>query len=187
MKTNVFFAEMTPCEHAVHFYENDELFLNLLAEFALQGFRAGDCVILIITPNHLTEINNRLTAANIDIESLTRSKQYICLDAEDALLKFMRNDRPDKGHFTEFVRWLLKEARQQNRQVRAFGEMVALLWVKRNYQATIELETLWHEAYEKERFNLFCAYPRAGFTENMSQSIRTICAVHSKLIDTEAL
>lgn len=182
MKTNVFFAEMTPCEHSVHFYEDDGIFLDMLAEYALQGFQTGDCVILIITSHHLDEINKRLTSAGLDIEPLKKTKQYICLDAENTLLQFMRNERPNKERFTEFIGWLLQEAKESNRPVRAFGEMVALLWANKNYQATIELEKLWHEAYERERFNLFCAYPKAGFTEDMTQSIRTICAVHSKLL-----
>lgn len=31
-------------------------------------------------------------------------------------------------------------------------------------------------------FSLFCAYPKAGFTEDLSKSLADICAAHTRMI-----
>jgi hypothetical protein len=60
--------------------------------------------------------------------------------------------------------------------------MVALLWAQGQSGATVRLEHLWHEFCQSKAFSLFCAYPRSGFTKNADDSIREICAAHSKVI-----
>jgi hypothetical protein len=73
-------------------------------------------------------------------------------------------------------------ARQNEGRVRAFGEMVAVLWANGHNGATVRLEHLWHAFCQSEAFSLFCAYPKSGFTQDASTSIKEICATHSKVI-----
>lgn len=42
--------------------------------------------------------------------------------------------------------------------------------------------TFWHQLCQTEAFSLFCAYPKSGFTEDSSKSIREICEAHSRII-----
>ena len=95
----------------------------------------------------------------------------------------MVNGWPDEKLFHEFVGNVLATARgpDKNRRVRAFGEMVALLWARGHYAATIRLEALWHRLYGVEDFTLFCAYPRAGLNRGRAEAIAEICATHSKI------
>ena len=72
---------------------------------------------------------------------------------------------PDAELFDQFVTQVLERAGRGGRRVRAFGEMVALLWAQGHNGATVRLEHLWHELCRRESFSLLCAYPRAGFTE----------------------
>ena len=104
------------------------------------------------------------------------------MDAKECLARFMVNGWPDDQLFEELVSGLMKKAKQKNRQVRAFGEMVALLWEQGNYGATIALEHLWNSFCAKEPFCLFCAYPKSGFTGDPVTSPRDICCTHSKMI-----
>jgi hypothetical protein len=60
--------------------------------------------------------------------------------------------------------------------------MVAILWARGDYAATLQLEQLWTGLCNAEKFPLFCAYPRDGFTRNATESIVEICAVHSKVV-----
>lgn len=48
-------------------------------------------------------------------------------------------------------------------RVRAFGEMVALLWAEGNHGGAIRLEELWNDLQNSHSFALFCAYPMNGF------------------------
>jgi hypothetical protein len=89
---------------------------------------------------------------------------------------------PDEDRFTQVVTDILTRARGDGRKVRAFGEMVALLWAQGNIAATVRLEFLWQKLCQSEGFSLFCAYPKAGFTRDLSDSITEICAAHSRVV-----
>jgi hypothetical protein len=55
------------------------------------------------------------------------------------------------------VSGLLARARANGRRVRAFGEMVALLWEQGHHSATVRLEPQWGSFCRRETFPLFCA------------------------------
>jgi hypothetical protein len=80
------------------------------------------------------------------------------------------------------VTGIFKKARKGNARVRAFGEMVALLWRDGNYAATVHLEHLWNKFCSTQNFCLYCAYPKSGFTKDPAVSIQEICCAHSKVI-----
>ena len=70
---------------------------------------------------------------------------------------------------------------EEARKVRAFGEMVAILWSRGNHAATIHLELLWSKVVAAGKFPLFCAYPRDTFAKNATESIVDICRLHSRI------
>ena len=104
------------------------------------------------------------------------------MGAQETLDKFMVNGWPDESIFTSLVSGLLEKGRRYSTGVRAFGEMVVLLWASGQCGATVRLEHLWHRFCQRERFPLFCAYPKSGFTENTRDSMRAICEAHSKVV-----
>jgi len=178
----VFWGEIAPCEHVVQIYENDSVFLDLLAGFVSGGVNVGESVIVIATAAHLKELNAKLTAGGLDVSFLVADHLFIPLDAEKTLSKFMVNDWPDENLFNRVVSELIMKAKGQGRKVRAFGEMVAILWAKGQVGATVRLEQLWNKFCENEAFCLFCAYPKSGFTQDASESVMHICGAHSKMI-----
>src|SRR5207244_11957125 len=96
--------------------------------------------------------------------------------------KFMVNGWPDEELFQKTVYDLIRRARGVDRRVRAFGEMVALLWANGETAATVRLEHLWHQVCMTHIFTLFCAYPRSGFTKHPEDSLNEILSAHSKTI-----
>jgi hypothetical protein len=180
--TEVFWGEIAPCEHLVQIYENEGVFLDTLEGFVSGGLKAGDSVILIATVTHLNALEGRLKANGLDVEAARRQDQYISLVAQEALAKFMVQDWPDDELFLQFVSDLLTRARRGGRKVRAFGEMVAVLWAQGATGATVRLEHLWQAMCQSEGFSLFCAYPKVGFTQNVVESINEICAAHTKVL-----
>jgi hypothetical protein len=178
----VFWGEIAPCDHVVQIYESDDVFLDLLTGFVSGGVNVEDAVIVIATTSHLEGLEERLTTIGYDVKTLIANSQYIPLDAEQTLGKFMVNGWPDETLFNHIVSDLIGKAKQGNRQVRAFGEMVAILWAKGQVGATVRLEQLWNMFCENEAFCLFCAYPKSGFTQNASESVMHICGAHSKMV-----
>jgi DcmR-like sensory protein len=180
--TDIFWAEIAPCDHVVQIYENDAVFLDALAGFVGGGINAGECVILIASETHLNALEKRLKSFGVRVDTLIKDDRYIPLNAEETLSKFMVNGWPDEDLFNKTVSDLINRAGLRNRRVRAFGEMVAVLWAQGLAGATVNLEHLWNKFCEKQAFSLFCAYPKSGFTQDINESINNICGCHSKMI-----
>ena len=181
-EADVFWGEISPCEHLVQIYQDEDVFLDSLEGFVAGGIVAGDGVVVIATTPHLDSLNALLLTRNIDVESAISQDQYIALDAEETLSKFMVMGWPDEDFFRALVHDILLRAKGNNRRVRAFGEMVALLWARGNTGATVHLEHLWHRLCHEQSFSLFCAYPKIGFTRDVSASIKEICEAHSRVV-----
>lgn len=177
-----FWAEMSACEHFVQIYEADDVFAATLASFVADGLRGGQAAVVIATPLHRRELVDRLSAMGLDLARAMADDRLILLDAEEVIGIFMRNGWPDEELFASVIEEILGRAGRGGRKVRAFGEMVAILWARGHCGATVRLEYLWHRLCEKENFPLFCAYPKTGFTQNPAESIAELCAAHSKVL-----
>jgi PAS domain S-box-containing protein len=69
--------------------------------------------------------------------------------------------------------------------VRAFGEMVDLLWRDGRRRAAIELEHLWNEASAIHSFSLLCAYAISSFDEKgVDPQFEPVCGAHMHVIST---
>ena len=178
----VFWAEMSPCEHIVQIYGDDRVFLDGLEGFVGNGLRNGESAIVIATVTHLHGLERRMRQNGVDVDKARSENRYVPRLAEDVLAEFMVKDWPDEPRFLEAMENLIRQARgEQNRKVRAFGEMVAILWARGNHAATIHLELLWSKVLATEKFPLFCAYPRDTFSKNATESIVEICRIHSRV------
>ena len=178
-----YWGEISPCEHLLQIYENEGVLLDTLEGFVSGGLELGEGVVFIATSEHRKAIEERLLARGLDLEAARTEDKYIPLDAETTLAQFMRKGWPDTELFKSLVLELLNRARGKSwRRVRAFGEMVVLLWAEGNPLATIQLEHLWHDLCKTERFSLLCAYPLNRFSPNGSSSIEKIRAAHSNTI-----
>jgi hypothetical protein len=180
--TEVLWGEVAPVEHSVQFYDNESLFIDALEGFASGGLRTGKSVIVIATKVHRVALERRLRARGYDVDQARRENRYIPVDAQVALSQFMVEGWPNKALFNEVVAELFERARTDGRRVRAFGEMVVLLWKQGNNSATVRLEHLWNEYLQREAFCLFCAYPRRSFTQDAATAILEICSHHSRII-----
>jgi hypothetical protein len=183
IELTVFWGEIAPCDHVVQIYENDKVFLDSLEGFVGSGLIAGDNIIIIATTEHLVALEDRLKKQGFDIDSLSSANRYNGLEAKEMLSGFMVNNWPDENLFFEFITTLLKRVQQNNRKVRAFGEMVAVLWEQGFNGATVQLENLWNKLHKNDEFTLFCAYPKIGITQDINTSIEIICSAHTKVMD----
>ena len=179
---NDFWGEIAPSEHIAQFYEDDTVLIDTLTGFVGGGLNAGESTIIIATPPHLKLLERRLVNTNVDLVGAILEDRYIALDAEAALASFMVKGWPDDERFASLVGQLLERATVKNRRVRAFGEMVALLWARGDTAATVRLEHLWNRVCQSRSFSLFCAYPKAGCTREPQASLDEICAAHSRVI-----
>lgn len=185
-ESNIFWGEMAPCDHLLHLYDDDVVFLDALEGFVAGGILAGEAVIVIARPQHLEALHSRISARGVHVLKAQAEDIYIPLDAEEMLSKFMVKGWPDDELFTQLVHKLVLRAQGQSlghkRKVRAFGEMVAVLWGRGDNAATVRLEYLWHELCLTQKFSLLCAYPKSGFTNHAAISMQEICDAHTRLV-----
>jgi len=184
--TRVFWGEISPCDHVVQIYEDDQAFLDLLGGFVTGGIYSDDCVIVIATKEHLTALEDRMKSNDLNVFELKLRDQYIPLNAEQTLSEFMIDGWPDEALFSHLITALITRARIKKRQVRVYGELVALLWAQGHSGATVPLEHLWNKLFETEAFSLFSVYPKSGFTQDAHESILHICGSHSDMIKAVA-
>jgi hypothetical protein len=184
---DIFWGEIAPCDNVLQVYDTDEQFLSSLTGFVCAGINAGYCTIVIATQSHLDILDARLETMDMHPRYLKEADIFIPLNAEDTLARFMVNGWPDKQLFQHTIGSILERASIHKRRVRAFGEMVAILWAQGNHGATVALEALWNGFMKKEAFSLFCAYPKAGFTTDLKKSIETTCPCHIKQVRQAAL
>lgn len=185
-QTKIFWGEIAPCEHIAQFYQSDSALIESLGRFVASGLSAGECVIVIATPEHLRELGSNLAEKAIDLQVAVEQDRYVTLDAEIGLASFMVQNWPDDQRFSQFVEHLIRRAAVNNRRVRVFGEMVALLWARGQAAATVRLEHLWQQFCKTHSFSLFCAYPQAGFTKHPIDSFAEICAAHTQVYSESA-
>lgn len=178
---------MSELEHFVQFYETDIYLLDSLRGFIGTGMERGEAGIVVATKAHREGLEQRLEAHGINVAEAKASGQFVSLDAEDTLSKFMVDGSPDPVLFAEAVGEIIARVALGRNRVRIFGEMVALLWAEGNQSGAIRLEELWNELLKTRSFSLFCGYPMSGFCgESFAEPLHDVCTAHSRVIPAES-
>ena len=175
--------------HAVQFYENQAYLATVVSEFLLDGLKAQQPVIVLATPEHRRGFSGRLRELGIDVRAAERSRQLLLLDARDMLARFMTGERPDADRFAATMGGVIDEAlRGRDRTpVRAYGEMVDLLWKDGNTEGAIQVEHLWNDLAGRYHFSLLCAYSMSNFYRaSDAEAFQRICAEHTRVVPTES-
>jgi hypothetical protein len=171
-------------EHLVQFYEDDELHSVAVAKFLGGGIPAGDSLVVIATGAHWQDFRRRLESLGFDVAGVCASGQLTFLDAHETLSRFMRNGEPERELFELEVGGVvarLAAALSGPARLRAYGEMVDVLWREGQRKAAIRLEELWNELQERHSFTLLCAYSMAGFYKEPS-ALHSVCSQHTHII-----
>ncbi|MGH8024582.1 MAG: MEDS domain-containing protein [Limisphaerales bacterium] len=178
-RTENFWTEISTHDHILHLYDDDADFLRALEPFIRDGLQNNESVVVIATSAHLKSAKEWLSGPGMACSAAGR---YMPFDAEAVLARFTMNHWPDARLFAKVITGILAQAAEGGRSVRAFGEMVALLWEKGQFDATLRLEHLWNNLKKVYSFPLLCAYPKSCFAKNNANSLESLCAAHSKMV-----
>lgn len=174
-------------DHFVQFYESDGFLLNSLSGFIGSAINKGVPAIVVATKAHRDGLDELMRANSVDVTNALATGKFVALDAAETLSKFMINGAPEPGRFREVIGGVISSVTDGRSRVRAFGEMVALLWAEGNHEAAIRLEELWNDLQKSHTFSLFCAYPMNGFgNERFTKPHDGVCTVHSRVLPSES-
>lgn len=178
----MFWGELAPCDHLVQIYDDETRFMETLERFIGEGLDRGEGAVVIATASHLTWLEARLRTLGHDVDAAADGGRYVGLDAAATLAQFMVDGWPDPVRFLETIGPVVSAAGRGGRQVRAFGEMVALLWAQGNAEGTLRLERLWDVFCRAGNATVFCAYPRIGATRDLGDSLAEVLALHGRRV-----
>jgi MEDS: MEthanogen/methylotroph, DcmR Sensory domain/Histidine kinase-like ATPase domain len=145
--------------------------------------RTGAAAVVIATAAHRHAFEAELDAAGIDPALACREGRLIMLDASATMAAFMPDGQVDSAAFREVVGSVLRQAGAGGRAVRAYGEMVALLWDAGDVLGAIELEELWNDLGRELSFSLLCAYQSESVSgAEHAQALQQVCHLHSSVL-----
>ncbi|HYE99844.1 MAG TPA: MEDS domain-containing protein [Planctomycetota bacterium] len=157
---NPLLAQPEPADHLVQFYGDEACLAQNVSLYLREGAERGDGMILIATSAHADLFARHLRAAGTDPDELSRAGRLVVLDAERTLSQFLVDGLPDWERFDSVVGGVVRSARRRagSAGIRAYGEMVDLLWRAGRLAAATRLEEFWNRLLARDRFGLFCAY-----------------------------
>jgi MEDS: MEthanogen/methylotroph, DcmR Sensory domain len=143
--------------HLVQFFGGDEhrLVRNVAVYLGALLRDGGGALIIAARARReaiVTEIADRLGA-------VPPPDRLVLLDPRATLDLFMVDERPDAALFDAIVGSVARELHARFGAVRAYGEMVGVLWTQGNSKAAAALEELWNDLRRSVDFGLYCGYP----------------------------
>jgi hypothetical protein len=168
--------------HAVRFYEDADSLCRIVSEFIGSALEQGEPAVVIATPGHTAAIDECLRARGLDVDALKHLGDYTTLNAREMLATFMVDALPNSRAFRHTMGETIRLASngREDKTVRAYGEMVDLLWKDGLEAAAIRLETLWNELANTHGLKLLCGYSMGHFYKGAA--IEDIKGQHSHLV-----
>ena len=161
--------------HDVAVYQSDDALVESVADFLCDGIRVGQPIIVIATRAHRAAMLMKLRSRGCDPDELLAGRVAVWLDARETLDSFMEGDLPSRELFMATVGSVFERLLDKRNYliVRAFGEMVDILWKGGNKEGALALEQLWNGLANRYKYSLLCAYSVDNFlNETGSEEFR---------------
>lgn len=173
-------------DHIVQFYDSDAFLAERVVEFVRGGLRNSEPVVVVATAEHRELICRQLAAERVDVTQESALGHLTLLDARETLATFMVDGMPDWQRFKEQAATILGRFSDAPR-IRAYGEMVDVLWREGQSQAALQLEELWNVLAQTYPIALLCGYTMSNFPcQTDAARFDRVCAAHSHVLPTEA-
>jgi hypothetical protein len=175
--------------HLVQFYDDERVLAKNVSDYLGEGLRRDEILVAVATPGHRDAFTQELEQQGFEPAAAIQEGRLLFLDAGETLAGFMANGQPDPERFEATVGVLIRKLRAQagDAGLRAYGEMVDLLWNAGHSSAAMRLEDFWNKLLEANRFSLLCAYQIDVFSKEFQIGVLdgVLCA-HTHLVPAEA-
>jgi hypothetical protein len=160
-----------------------------VGHYVWEGIRRGEGVLMISTPEHRELFSAHLQRSGADLPALLECGQLVFLDAGETLSQFMVSGGPLWRPFERVIRGAIRKVHPAGpgKGLRAYGEMVGLLWKAGQYAAAVRLEQLWNRLMEQCSFSLYCAYAIDVFGgEFKAANLDGVLCTHTHMLPSES-
>jgi anti-sigma regulatory factor (Ser/Thr protein kinase) len=168
-------------EHLVHFYASVADLSERVGPFLADALRGGGTAVAIVTPEHRAAFDRELAAAGLDPAGAAAGGRLLWLDAATTVGSLLVDGRIDAVAFEREIGTLMRATTARSRgPVRAYGEMVALLWQAGDVSGAIELERAWNGLMHDVPFSLLCGYASAAVAApELDAALAEVCRLHA--------
>ena len=151
------------CGHLVQLYHSGGAECSLVNNVGLyisEGLKRREGALVIATQAHWEAFTQELHRLDCVPQPAIGERRLVFLDAEQTLERFLVAGQPNWERFEIAIGAGLRLLQPQEHLVgiRAYGEMVGLLWNARQFSAAIRLEQFWNKLLARVSFSLYCAY-----------------------------
>jgi hypothetical protein len=173
--------------HAVKFYDTPASLCRMVAEFLGEGLVTKQPGLVIATPEHLAGIVEELRTRHFDVDGMQAAGDLLLLDADKMLATFMVDGMPDPELFAASATSAIDQVCRGRKDctIRAYGEMVDVLWKREQSVAAVRLEMLWNKLAMTRDFSLLCGYAMGNFYKDAG--VADICSHHSHVISDDGV
>jgi hypothetical protein len=155
-----------------------------VGDYLAEGLERGESAVVIATPGHADAFVARLGTLGARPYAAIADGRLAIHDAEETLALFMADGQPDWNAFEQSVGTIVSDLRAAAPAgVRAYGEMVGVLWEAGRYTAAIRLEEFWNTLLRGSGVKLFCAYPIDVCGDSFTPvEVESVMRTHSHLL-----
>ena len=165
-------------DHLVQVYTDPEFLVEAVAEYLATGLRRGEGAVVLARPE-----NRKRFLIALEARGVHAGDALLMLDADKTLDGFMANGMPQWTAFHASCGGAIAELRLRYPTVRAYGEMVDILWQRGERAAALRLEDFWNQLGKLQTFSLLCAYQMDPLDpETYGGALQAVCRCHSHLI-----
>jgi hypothetical protein len=176
-------AQARPGDHVAQVYQDAGFLMEAVCHYVGSGLQQGEGVLLIMREANRNELERRLQAAGADpTEAIARGQLHF-YEASEMLGRLMKGGMPDGELFRHLIGGALTQVRWKYPDVRAFGELVDILWQRGHRLAAQHLEELWNDFIRDRGFSMFCAYSMDPLSDfSYGGPLENVCKAHTHLI-----
>jgi len=169
-------------EHGLQLYQEESCLLDALAEFAAEGLRLEEGVVVIGSTPRWDMVLDRLHKSRVDAHARVRGGQLRLASAHSALTSCLLGGAADRPRFIELLSGVVRLARMRWERVRVFSELTDALWRDGNRAGARAVERLWRPLLGQHGFALLCACPIDSLEgETYDGTLQALCEAHSQV------
>ena len=176
----------TPGAHFVQIYQDSNTLIDAVCHFASDQLQPTEAIVIIATESHREAIEASLLKFGIALEVAIQRGQYNFIDAESLLASFMDNGDFDADKAESVLRQIIEKVCQGYQTIRAFGEMVDVLWQRDDKENAKALEKLWNKLLKEYPVSLLCAYRMDNLHPGpYPHDIECLCGSHTHFLPSQ--
>ena len=167
--------------HTIGFFDSDAQLCAEVAAFVAEGFALDQPALVVTNEPHRQGITEELRARGVDVEAVIGDGDLLLLDAEETLAAIMPGALPDADLYHGSVGSVVSQLlRGRPGPVRIFGDMVDLLWQRRQFDAAIRIEILSNQLALVQPISVICGYSMGHFLKT-AQRLEAVTQLHGKV------